>query len=103
MSTLHELYLRFDAIAHEMGMSKVDTIGDAYLAMAAAREDRPEWGAARALAFAAALPAMLAAIAAFIQALRNSKATKELGHEINGRMTQLVESTREAAAARGHA
>jgi hypothetical protein len=47
--------------------------------------------------FAAALPAMLTALAAFIQSLRNGKATRDVHSELNSRLSELLETSRRHA------
>lgn len=52
-------------------------------------------------AFAAAMPAMLTALAAFIQSLRNSAATKAIHTQLNSRLSELVEAVRLSAHSEG--
>jgi len=61
---LNELYKRFDQIAAEHGVEKIETVGDGYLAVAGApvrNDDHPECAAAMALAMIEAARQVLVA------------------------------------------
>ena len=53
------------------------------------------------VAFFAAVPATVAALATLISSMRNSNKLTILGDNINGRVSQLIESIRSAAYAKG--
>uniref|UniRef100_A0A7S3VSS8 guanylate cyclase n=3 Tax=Dunaliella tertiolecta TaxID=3047 RepID=A0A7S3VSS8_DUNTE len=52
MAMLHRLYMRFDQLAQELDLFKVETIGDAYMCVANLRSPQPECHAALMAAFA---------------------------------------------------
>jgi hypothetical protein len=54
-------------------------------------------------ALIAASPALLAAVAAFLQSIKNGQKSESLRQEVNHRLTELIESTRRAAHLEGEA